>query len=870
MPVSRDYEQYLKQFGSSKFKELWKAQGHVLARYSAEFTGKRDVAIELPTGGGKTLISLLIGGAWREEGKKVAILSANKTLARQMHAEANALGIPARLMEGRGAEIPAADRRAYQRARCVAIMNYWVYFNQNPVVDPADLLIMDDAHLAEHCLHSLYSLEISKIKNQKLFEDVVRELASRFPEYAVLADALSDAAPPSASAELLSFIDQVEISTRLTEIIDAASADVDFEFRWSRVRQSLREANIYLSRTAIWIRPYVYPLISNQHYEHVQQTLYMSATVGDEGDLSRRLGVRPLDRIPVPPEFAETTSGRRLVVMNRLDDDKDVPQRLQAALLAALRIHPKSLWLCSSEAEAQRALQAVSEWLQGHGLHSQPTWLLKPLGDEIDQFRKAPVGHLFVAGRFDGMDFRGDECRIVVLTTVPRAINLQEEFLTTYLRDSGFMRKRQNQRIVQALGRCTRSSDDYAVYLLADQRFAHYFGRDSNREGITQNIMAEIDMAQDLAEHDDAKLVAYVERFLRGDFTQYDVDAARYHAEAPSPKPKVDKLDTSGDEVVGWAALYGSQNYPTAATRFEACWDAAKNANVVEIGALHGWHWAKALFLQSLLDDASARHKALSVLEAAIARGGQSSWFNRMRASLGRARADLSTASAASRDDFAEAVLRTFDDKLERLGTTGDRFQRWCDNTFADLSSTKHPQFQAGLESLGTILGYTATRPKYGAATDCRWRGVFGNLREVVTFEAKVEHTPSNKVTATDLGQGHNQLARANAEYGATGYTVRGTLVTHLLDLHGDAVSSLGSLKVIRKDATLALWQRVQTLLSRYRSAWSLDDVKARAAAAQAIRPLLPPSGWLTRALDGATLFVDEKALLREWRLPSP
>ncbi len=55
-------------------------------------------------------------------------------------------------------------------------MNYWVYFNQIPNIDPADLLIMDDAHLAEHCLHSLYSVEINKYSHKYLFQTLIAEL----------------------------------------------------------------------------------------------------------------------------------------------------------------------------------------------------------------------------------------------------------------------------------------------------------------------------------------------------------------------------------------------------------------------------------------------------------------------------------------------------------------------------------------------------------------------------------------------------------------------------------------------------------------------------------------------------------------------
>ncbi|HLF11686.1 MAG TPA: hypothetical protein VJA26_10770, partial [Gammaproteobacteria bacterium] len=152
--------------------------------------------------------------------------------------------------------------------------------------------------------------------------------------------------PSISPAELLSFLDHVEVADRLREIIDASpalKADSDLRFRWTRLRHQLNEANLYVSLKSLWIRPYVYPLVANAHYRDVQQRLYVSATIGDAGDLSRRLGTRPISKIPVLPEYAQQTYGRRLIVMNRIEDE-DIPTRLQAVILAALRIHPKSVW----------------------------------------------------------------------------------------------------------------------------------------------------------------------------------------------------------------------------------------------------------------------------------------------------------------------------------------------------------------------------------------------------------------------------------------------------------------------------------------------------------------------------------------------
>jgi replicative superfamily II helicase len=74
VPSSQNYLTFLKSFNSSKFRELWPAQDYVLAKYSDEYVEKPDIAIELPTGAGKTLIALLVTESWRQEAKKVAIL----------------------------------------------------------------------------------------------------------------------------------------------------------------------------------------------------------------------------------------------------------------------------------------------------------------------------------------------------------------------------------------------------------------------------------------------------------------------------------------------------------------------------------------------------------------------------------------------------------------------------------------------------------------------------------------------------------------------------------------------------------------------------------------------------------------------------
>lgn len=747
-------------------------------------------------------------------------------------------------------------------------MNYWVYFNQNPVVDNADLLIMDDAHLAEHCLHSLWSIEIDHYAHASLFTDLITELINKFPEYRILHDAIDANALSSSPPELLSFIDQWHVADRVREIIDTSpllESNTDLSFRWRRLRNVLCEANIYVSARSIWIRPYIYPLISKDHYTNASQRIYMSATIGEPSDLSRRLGIRQVEKIPVLDKFREATNGRRLVVMNRIENE-DIPLRLQRVIVAALRIHPKSIWLCTSSDEATKYKQAVTEWLNQSGFVGHPTWKLTSLGDEIEQFKRADKGHLFVGGRFDGMDFEGDECRLVVLTTLPRAVNVQEEFLCGYLRDAGFMKRRLNQRIVQALGRCNRGPDDHAVYVLADRRFATHFGRESNRQGMPHSIIAQIDMAEDMAEENIEGVEAEVAGFMEGDFARFDERFSGTLEGLPDAITDTVISDFSSDEVLAWTAMFHSQNYSIAAERFEQCCDSARETNLIEMGAYLGWCQAKARYLQAVQGQSFDKDEALRILEDALNRGGQSSWFNRMRTSLNRERSVQEEQNLQNTNEYAFSITQGFDELLEQVGQRGNRFQNWCNRLSQNLSVGSHDTFCLGIEELGSLLGYHSTRPRHQAATDCRWKGTFGGTKEIFVIEAKIEHEEPARIISSDVGQVHNQIQRAKAEYESLGYTVMGILATHITEITQDAESSLGSIRIVSIDSLIQLWEITEQLLIEYRNGWSVDDIAMRRNAGNTARGKLPRHGWLTRALEMDEHTITAEVLLSEWR----
>jgi superfamily II DNA or RNA helicase len=136
-------------------RDLLLRQGDALRGYARLPRSETDVASELPTGGGKTLVGLLIA-EWcrRALGHRVAYLCPTVQLARQVALKADGYGLDVVTLVRRQAEWDPPDFMRFQRAQAVAIAGYHQIFNSNPRLDSAQTLVLDDAHAAEDAVAS--------------------------------------------------------------------------------------------------------------------------------------------------------------------------------------------------------------------------------------------------------------------------------------------------------------------------------------------------------------------------------------------------------------------------------------------------------------------------------------------------------------------------------------------------------------------------------------------------------------------------------------------------------------------------------------------------------------------------------------------
>jgi hypothetical protein len=227
------------------------AQRHVLDTFAAEHSGTADLAIGLPTGEGKTLIGLLLADWALDQGMSVAYLTGTKQLAEQVQRQAAPLAdLPVHLFYG--GHYPGAELLACNEARAVAVMNYWVYFNSNPKVAPADLLILDDAHLAEQPLSDLFTLRVTRSAGgglelyENLCDLVLQSASAVYPTLKAMRDG---SAPRSSPPELVAFHDWAAIAGSAAELISRSGYlqnSTDARIVWTQLEPHLTRCGILI------------------------------------------------------------------------------------------------------------------------------------------------------------------------------------------------------------------------------------------------------------------------------------------------------------------------------------------------------------------------------------------------------------------------------------------------------------------------------------------------------------------------------------------------------------------------------------------------------------------------------------------------
>ncbi len=464
-------------------------QSRMLDSYMEEGVDKSDVAIELPTGTGKTLIGLLIGEYRRRKFReRVVYVCPTKQLVYQTanYAIQN-YGIKVVAFTGSKADYDAEDKMKFTAGQAIAITNYSSIFNSHSFFEDTDVLIFDDAHSGEGYISANWTVEIQREEDtyHKLLETLKPILSEE--QYNILTKKKLN----QDDASWCDMIHSAKLQDRylgIKNLLDEELEGSTQRFPWSNIRENLFACNIYLSWRTITIRPYISPTLTNRVFREAKTRIYMSATLGKSGELERAYGVEHIYRLPMVKDWKNKNIGRRFFMFPLVSFKEK--ETIKMICKIALRVNRGLIIV--NDLKQQESIQKIfrenhiADTFNGHDIEKSK-----------DPFITNKHAFAVMANRYDGIDFPNDECRVLILVDLPAAVNIQEKYMISCLAARSLYEEQIRTRLIQALGRCTRSQTDYAAICVMGDSLMNSLLAPKNLEQFNPELQAEINFGQE-------------------------------------------------------------------------------------------------------------------------------------------------------------------------------------------------------------------------------------------------------------------------------------------------------------------------------------------------------------------------------------
>lgn len=453
----------------------------------AERRDDRDLVIKTNTGGGKTIVGMLILQCCINEGKGPALyLAPDPHLAGRAIQEASNLGLAT-------VGDPEAVKFVSGEAICVTTMRTLVNGKtrfgllgsntRQPV--KVGSVVVDDAHAALALMeqNSRLTIPAAHDAHEELLKLFAEDLESQS------ANAYLDIKDGDRSAVLrIPFWAWRKKQAAVLNILREYRTDPEFEWSWPLVSDLLPLCQAAVSADSIEILPPCPPIEKFPSFAEAERRIFLTATLADDSVLVTHFDANATNVAAsiVPASAADL--GDRLVL---------APQEVNPSLT-----HEQIRSLSRDVADSRNVVVLVPSWRQA-GEWADEADLTVSKADEIsaavERLKDGHVGLVVIVNRYDGIDLPDEACRLLVIDSLPFAFHNIERREAVALRDSEAMVTRQLQRLEQGIGRGVRGRDDRCAVLILGPRLTRLVARRDVANRLSQATQAQLNLSRQVA-----------------------------------------------------------------------------------------------------------------------------------------------------------------------------------------------------------------------------------------------------------------------------------------------------------------------------------------------------------------------------------
>lgn len=707
--------------------DLYTSQAQVLEEWSLR-RDVRDLVIKLHTGGGKTLVGLLIGqSVMNQTHEPVVYLCPTVQLVQQTIEKAGEYRIPAVAYE-KGAELPSD----FTSGRSVLVGTYQSLFNgqskfgvrggTRPIVT-AGAVILDDAHVAFSAMRDAFTLRVEKTKSPEDYKHLANAFRNDFRDLGRLGTFDDVANGRDFSVLEVPYWSWKAKSAQVQEYLRGKAAE--HPFHWPFLRDSFGYCHCLISQGAFVITP-LFPLVDMvPTFAECPRRIYMSATIGDDSAIVRTFDADPASVAEPITSNSLAGASERMILAPELmkfpiDDVPEMVRRVSAYMAEKQKMSTVVLIPSGAAAKKWADVATVAETTQ------QVAELVKQLQEGKTQ------GPVAFANRYDGIDLPGAACRVLIISGLPKGMNEYDLYRSSAFLESAELKSSLAQRIEQGMGRAARGGGDFCVVVLTGKDLIAWIDRPANHRFLTSSTRAQFRIGMEVGGEiaDPNEMVRTMLRCLKR-----DRDWVEYHADmlAELVQPEeVEKAQLQHAAVERKAFSLVRDNYfEKAVAKLEKHCDSAEGLDrrsrgwLLQIAARAAHYWGDDEAAQRLQQRAYADN------------------HNLLRPRVAQPYVPL-----VQPGPQAEAVVARIEEYGTRRGYVA-AFDVAVSHLVPEASAN---QFEQSLADLGAMLGFTTERPdhRYGKGPDVLW---LMTAALALVIEAKSRKSGANPLTKEQHGQ---------------------------------------------------------------------------------------------------------------------
>ncbi|MDB5072644.1 MAG: helicase [Candidatus Eremiobacteraeota bacterium] len=710
--------------------DLYKSQADVLRTWYE--SSARDTVVKMHTGGGKTLVGLLIAKSILiASGKPVLYLCPNNQLAEQTLRKASlysidAVGYP-----------PSGFPAAFDNADAVMIANYKALFNgqsrfgtasgNKPAVELGGIIV-DDAHAAFADLRDVFTYTASAREDPEFYRYLSNLFRDDFDAIGKLGT--FDDIATSAAASVLEVPYwawrakegeiRAAISARPSKDSNGKLIDEERFFKWPFLRDQLYACHALVSARGFTITP-ILPLVDEvPSYAECPQRVFMSATVNDDSTLIRTFRVDD-SYLAIAAPGATGIAERYIFApafTSNFESSYDETTQYLAKHVSGDR--DKGVIVLAPSEKSATPWDSTAKIVKGHAE------VVKALAELNAGATRGPIVFL---NRYDGLDLPEDACRLVVLWDLPHGAGDYDDYRATMLYGGDELAAAVARTIEQGMGRGARGASDYCIVIFAGRSLESWIAKRANLRHLSLATQIQIEIGRGVSSSLNSvdELKSAVDTVLDRDKRWTTMHASRLSASLEQASQE--KVDTSVafDERQAFALLR-SRRFEETRRKYEAIasktTDSRLTAWYLQLAARSALYGSDATAAERLQNDASASN-------------------DRFPRPL-QNRRYLPIAEPTDQSRAIAAIIEEHDPPSGTLISIVDDLA----NLTPQSSAT---QFEESLARLGRYLGFATQRPEKSdkIGPDVLWLAP----GHAFVLEAKSRKFAQNRIAKSEVGQ---------------------------------------------------------------------------------------------------------------------